>query len=203
MGKPRRMTPKAIAANKANATRSTGPKVSRLTRFNAVKHGVLSKELRFRDDAEAADFNARVNALIRELLPNGSVELTLIEDIAICDLKLRRLNALEPAEFEARRQASRAILENARADADGLTPFEVPPEAALRGWDCAELVVHSDKTSSMQDRGFGQLPSATSQVRFVARFSPSFETLLRYAATVRRDRYRALQVLCALQGGRI
>ncbi len=38
-------TRKKIEANRHNAKKSTGPKNTSLTRYNALKHGILSKEI--------------------------------------------------------------------------------------------------------------------------------------------------------------
>jgi len=92
------------------------PKRSRWPRFNALRHGILSENIPFRDQAEAAEFTTHVTVLIRELRPSGSLELTLVEEIAVGAFKLRRLNSLEAMEFDARRQASTAIRQGIRTD---------------------------------------------------------------------------------------
>jgi hypothetical protein len=85
-----------VEANKKNAAKSTGPKTEAgkaIVRLNALKHGLLSKELIIRagdgkEDEKAFDF--MLQDLCEELSPEGTIEEMLVERIAACYWRLRR-----------------------------------------------------------------------------------------------------------------
>jgi len=89
-------SPVKIQANRENALRSTGPKTlegKQSVRWNALKHGLLSKEVVIPtgDGKERkADFQAVLKALQEELQPAGILEEILVEKIAVCYWRLRR-----------------------------------------------------------------------------------------------------------------
>lgn len=83
-------------ANRENARRSTGPKDTAATRFNAVKHGLLSEGVTELDGPESfPDFCAKLEA---ELKPVGEVEGFLARRVALGMVRLKRAALLE-AEF--------------------------------------------------------------------------------------------------------
>ena len=98
---------KQIAANRKNAQKSTGPtspegkkRVSR----NALKHGLLAKEVVILegDGAEnPAEFDALLADLVDEFQPQGVVEETLVERIATCYWRLRRAQRYEVGAIRA------------------------------------------------------------------------------------------------------
>jgi len=86
-------------ANRRNSKNSTGPNDTSSTRFNAIKHGLLSAGITELDDAE------RHRAVLRDLIdlikekdPHGPVETFLVESAALDMVRLRRARRLE-AEF--------------------------------------------------------------------------------------------------------
>jgi|GEM_PF-399848 len=88
-------------ANQANACKSTGPKTvagrARASR-NALKHGFLARDVVIAgtDLAEVrAEFNAFLADLYAELQPGGLIEETLVERIATCYWRLRRVQRFE------------------------------------------------------------------------------------------------------------
>lgn len=89
-------TLKRIEANRQNAQRSTGPKDISSTRFNAVKHGLLSEGVTELDDAE--NFAGLCEQLEAELDPVGLMEVFLVRRIALCMIRLKRACLIE-AEF--------------------------------------------------------------------------------------------------------
>lgn len=83
-------------ANRENARRSTGPKDTTATRFNAVKHGLLSEGVTELDGPQTfPDFCAKIEA---ELKPVGEVEGFLTRRVALGMVRLKRAALLE-AEF--------------------------------------------------------------------------------------------------------
>jgi hypothetical protein len=82
--------------NRRNAAKSTGPKDTTSTRFNAVKHGLLAEGVTELDAPESfPDFCAKLAA---ELKPVGEIESFLTRRIALGMVRLRRVTLLE-AEF--------------------------------------------------------------------------------------------------------
>jgi hypothetical protein len=82
--------------NRRNAAKSTGPKDTTSTRFNAVKHGLLAEGVTELDAPESFPvFCAKLEA---ELKPVGEIESFLTRRIALGMVRLRRVTLLE-AEF--------------------------------------------------------------------------------------------------------
>lgn len=65
-----------IEANRENAKKSTGPKDTSLTRLNALKHGILSREAIIKgEDKKALEELGR--RLRLELAPQGELRMSL------------------------------------------------------------------------------------------------------------------------------
>jgi hypothetical protein len=97
MSKPeksqKKISARKAAANLENAQKSTGPHNSSLTRFNAMKHGLLSEGITELDQPEIfLDYRARLES---ELKPMGEVEIGLVRRIALDLVRLRRAAAIE------------------------------------------------------------------------------------------------------------
>ena len=83
-------------ANRRNARKSTGPRDTSSTRFNAVKHGLLSEGVTELDGPQTfPGFCAKLEA---ELKPVGEVETFLARRVALGVVRLKRAGLLE-AEF--------------------------------------------------------------------------------------------------------
>src|SRR5204863_3417714 len=94
-----------LAANRANAQKSTGPKTLEgraASRMNALKHGLLSQEVlicsphRYESEAELFALHDR---FWNELQPMGPIELMLADQIVTTHWRLRRVLAAESAEM--------------------------------------------------------------------------------------------------------
>jgi len=86
-----------LAANRANAARSTGPKTAEgreAARRNALRHGLTAKQLVLPEE-EAADFMSFHDELRAALAPEGAVEELLVERIVLCAWRLRRVYRAE------------------------------------------------------------------------------------------------------------
>jgi hypothetical protein len=84
---------KQVAANKANAKKSTGPKTPEgkaKSSKNALKHGVLS-EMTVSEKEDEGIFNALLSKLILEHQPETETELVLVERLAGLIWRERRL----------------------------------------------------------------------------------------------------------------
>src|SRR5262249_36509644 len=100
-------------ANKRNAARSTGPKRTERTRFNALKHGLRAKSpILPGEDAEA--LRARHEAFNASIAPQDEVERLLVARLVKISWRLQRVDrALEarsadPDPGEAARLAAEA-----------------------------------------------------------------------------------------------
>ena len=87
---------KRVVANRANAKKSTGPKETTSTRYNAMKHGLLAEGVTELDDSES--YQSTMTQLQEEHGPCGFTEKFLIRRIALCIIRLDRAAMME-AEF--------------------------------------------------------------------------------------------------------
>jgi hypothetical protein len=87
---------KQIAANRENAKKSTGPKDTSLTRLNALKHGILSKEVLLKGESKR-DLEELGRRLRQELAPQGELEIILVDRIVSSIWRLKRALKVESA----------------------------------------------------------------------------------------------------------
>lgn len=96
MDQKKRISAKKVEANKLNAQSSTGPRTNEgkaVVRPNALKHGLLSKELIIREGdgkEDEGEFFALHQGLHEDYSPEGTIEEMLVEKVAICYWRLRR-----------------------------------------------------------------------------------------------------------------
>src|ERR1700694_431290 len=98
-----------LAANRANALKSTGPKTKNgkaVACLNATQHGLFSARLLL-DDEEPAEFQRLLADLDSTLNPVGAVELALAERIAVTMWRQRRLVTAESATLRLHRQQAK------------------------------------------------------------------------------------------------
>jgi hypothetical protein len=93
---------KQISANQKNAFKSTGPKTTEgksAIALNAMKHGLLSKEVLLPDEDEKTlvEFGKRLRS---QLQPIGELETLLADRIVASTWRLRRILVLEIDIFE-------------------------------------------------------------------------------------------------------
>jgi hypothetical protein len=91
-----------IATNRRNALHSTGPRTQvgkSISRINALKHG-LSAEHVVLFDEEVEKFERFFRKWMRACKPLGFVEQQLVERIAICAWRLRRVYRIESGIFK-------------------------------------------------------------------------------------------------------
>lgn len=94
----RDMTTEAqVVANRLNGKKSTGPRTpagKSVVRFNALRHGLLSRECLVIGDDET-DFLRFARRLLADLAPVGALELLLADRIVSTVWRLRRAVSLE------------------------------------------------------------------------------------------------------------
>lgn len=81
-----------LEANQANAKASTSPINTVSTRYNAVKHGLLSQGV---TELDELDYHSLLSAVQKSLKPVGPIETVLLEHICLCLVRLKRAHGLE------------------------------------------------------------------------------------------------------------
>jgi hypothetical protein len=130
------ISPERLAANRANAQKSTGPKTPKgraASRMNALKHGLLSQEVLIcsphRYESEEELF-ALYDRFRDELQPMGPLELMLCDQIVTTHWRLRRVLAAESAEMALNlrrgRSPSNRLADSRSVEVAGKT-YEVGP----------------------------------------------------------------------------
>jgi len=95
---------KQIEANRRNARKSTGPSTpeGKAAIRRPLKHGILARETVItRDDCQedATEFETLLDELTADRDPQGPVEGLLVQEIAICYWRLRRILRADTMEF--------------------------------------------------------------------------------------------------------
>ena len=182
---PKRVTEKQLAANRANAQRSTGPRTPEgrdAVRYNALKHGILSQSLIPEAMApyESREEFEELHATLRdEFAPANSVEELLVEQIATSFWRLARLYRAEAGTIAAYQ--------------DDAEERELRDEA-MRTISVARRVSSSPSLKSQVDK----LESIMSNKRDLRTFMVQLDGTLR-DATDEEVRHRAGMLLTALR----
>jgi hypothetical protein len=113
-----------IEANRANASKSTGPRTpegkARSSRNASVTHGFYSSRILL-DGEDAGELEELRQELVRDLRPSGTAELLIVERLVTAHWKLRRLHECERRMLEHK-------LSNLRKYQK---PADATPDAAL------------------------------------------------------------------------
>jgi hypothetical protein len=91
-----------VEANRANAQKSTGPRTAQgkaVAAQNAVKHGLLAKEVVVKGE-DPAEFECYREQMLAELAPAGQMESMLAHRIVGLSWRLRRAERLQAAAFD-------------------------------------------------------------------------------------------------------
>ena len=117
---PKRMTDKQLAANRANALRSTGPRTPEgkaVSRYNALRHGVLSQAVipEPLEPYESRDeFDHLLATLIEEYAPATAIEQMMVERIATAYWRLARAYRAEAGQIASRQAGREADMARSR-----------------------------------------------------------------------------------------
>ena len=109
------------------STADPSPKPYEVVRFNALKHGILSRYTVLSHENHA-DYESLVNSLMDEHLPAGATEQHLIEELASVIWRKRRVLQAEGA------TVNKGLKESARS-AKTVIPAAAPFEMGLSGED--------------------------------------------------------------------
>ena len=94
---PPALSPRRLAARRANAKKSTGPRTPEgktAVRLNALKHGFFASDVVnpvLDGPARAEEFNSLLDALLEDFQPESARERIMIDEIAACCWRIRRL----------------------------------------------------------------------------------------------------------------
>jgi hypothetical protein len=191
------------AANQANALRSTGPKTpggKAAVRFNAVRHGLLARDVVLPGEDEGA-FEDLWNQVRADLSPVGPIEEFLVDRVVNTMWRLQRLGRAETALFHSRvhgikaeRLADQVLADQVRSYESFTTFSDITDEAA-----------HSESRQALQqakyerDRDEVLLGCA---IDADAKEGDAFAKLTRYERSLERSLFRALDELRRLQDRR-
>jgi hypothetical protein len=106
-----------LAANRQNAQHSTGPKTEAgkaQSRRNALKHGIFAENM-FVYGETPSEYQELLGALREDLAPQGAVEELLVEKIAICVWRGKRVLRCEGGLVKALAKYSEKEMRDHRA----------------------------------------------------------------------------------------
>jgi hypothetical protein len=200
----KKVTDKVIAANRANAQKSTGPNNTAAVGANATKHGLLARHMKFQNEEEELEFNRLRDSLYEEYLPCGATRVILVEEAANSAWKMRMANRWEMQELENRSNAAEAFV---RAVDKNYYDQPIPlfrnedgsGSAAQLGWAYEELVIESGSRKCEQEYGYGpsdrDCKDKAGEVSIKAKLGSGLDMVLRYQAAIKKDFYRAISAL--------
>ena len=90
-----------LAANRENATHSTGPADTSRTRFNGLAHGLTSKQTVIPGENQE-EYDAFLRDLVKHLRPTSAIEIVLAERVAAAAWRLKRFTRVETAFYSNR-----------------------------------------------------------------------------------------------------
>jgi hypothetical protein len=194
---------KKADANRRNALKSTGPKTPEgkaAVRLNAVKHGLLSREIVLPGEDETA-LKGLGERLQDEWQPVGEMEGMLVEQIIAAVWRLRRLRRVEAGIFAwelYRELAERGQQEARNYERSLLDDLKTPPKIT-------DKRKHHEALSKVQEIKIKQdAETATLGQTFIhdANEANAFSKLSRYETAIERSLYKALHELQRLQAAR-
>jgi hypothetical protein len=197
---------KVVAANRHNAMKSTGPENKSAIKNNATKHGLLAKQLAFLSEDEAEEFKTLRAELEKDLAPQGAVQGMLLDEIAVTWWKLRIAVGWELEDIANRQEASRELLRRFIHNSQDPQLSSLSSEdghfAAFSTWDCQGAVLRARSKGHGEDLLSNERESKDGGSEMELRITTALDTILRYQTSLKRDFYRALQMLHSFQDGK-
>jgi hypothetical protein len=183
------LSPRQLAARRANALKSTGPRTAEgktIARLNALKHGFFSCDVVnsvLDGPIRVEEFTTILDALLEEYDPQSVRERILIDEVAACRWRIRRL-----LRYECREGWVDDDYYRRRART------ETPSEAM------AALMGHDRQTA--RERTFRKLHRAGPET-FILPAERDIDKIVRYERLIKRNLYRALYTLERMRAARI
>ncbi len=215
----RKSSPQSIAANRANALLSTGPRSAqgkRQSALNSLKHGLLAAKPVFRCEEERLRFGKIRTSILVEIAPVGPVEMLFAEDVANLAWKLILTTDWEFQEWDRVTRSGRILgqlLDNTNfsvelrtelADHWSVLNLDVrasddKTEAARKTNHGTQVFGEDAETRSSEGRVKGESKSKPGTRAVDLRFTRSLELAKRYRSQIRAELYRAIGELWSLQ----
>jgi hypothetical protein len=186
---PPALSPRRLAARRANAQKCTGPRTPEgksVACLNALKHGFFSSDVVnpvLDGPARAQEFNSILDALLDDFQPESARERLLVDEVAACCWRIRRL-----LRYECRESWSDE--EDDRRAARTETPSEAI--AAIMGYDRQAARQRTDRKFRRAGLDAFVLPSDS-----------DIDKIVRYERLIKRNLYRALYTLERMRAARI
>jgi hypothetical protein len=174
-------SPRQLAARRANALKSTGPRSSQgkeVARLNAIKHGFFSCDvvnLLLDGPARVEEFTTILDALLEEYDPQSARERILVDEVAACCWRIRRLLRYECRE---------SWVDDDTYRSHAMTESPTEAIASTLGYD----------HQSARERTFRKLRRASLHT-FVLPSDVDLDKIVRYERLIKRNLYRALYTL--------
>jgi hypothetical protein len=217
------VTDSVLAANRANAKFSTGPRTEQgksNSGHNTFRHGVLAKRVVLETHEERSEFKRLFQQCQDDFGPEGLLERVLMEEITIILWKLRIVIRLETRELSLLQEGPDDQISDV-FDGDLKLPIGGRDLPINKGWDCERIVVRAvaghDKNTSSASRGptvyagkvldmLHQSSNQNSQderhLEVEAVLGSSLDRITRYQSALKRDLYRAMGMLRSIQSER-
>jgi len=193
-------------SNRRNALRSTGPKTPEgkaAVRLNALKHGLLSREVLLPGEDEEAlrELGERLRA---ELQPVGELENLLVDRIIAAYWRLRRLGRVEAGIFAW--ELYEELAERAESEAREYESGSADELMDLINTRITDEEKHAQALEKVRQMRSEQQAESITLGRTFARDAEkanAFSKLLRYETAIERQLYRALHELERRQAARL
>jgi len=235
MSRPKTVTEKQLVANRRNAGRSTGPRTPEgkaRSRWNALKHGALSRAVvppPLAAHERVGDFHRLHETLRQDFAPGSALEEVLIESIATCYWRLARVYRAEAGAVAFRQSGAEAAASQRASKQPSptkLSPVEIGIQTfgailnnplvsrrLLSGedpkWDSAgdeEVLAAIEGRVARLKEQFELTKAEDLEAERLGRSIPSIDYALhlaRYEAHIQRQLYRALAALEHLRAARL
>jgi len=150
-----------IAANRANAAKSTGPRDTKTTKYNATRHGLSGKQIVIQGEDPAA-YEALLDGLRQSYRPANTAESILVEEIAQTFWRLQRARFLEAENFTMLGAGADAVIPfNAFAEKfDNIRRYMTTIERAYH-----RAVAQLERTQAIRAKQPAQNPERAAQLK--------------------------------------
>jgi hypothetical protein len=218
------ITPAVIDANRKNSQKSTGPRTGsgkQNARMNAFRHGLLAKQFVFHDEEESEEFRDLRVHVFEEFNPEGLLESMLVDEIAVLWKRLQIALRLESKELRKRQEASDVDLSGVLRNYSVKLPIDGSDLSIDKaGWEFERVTVRTHGESQECDKSIRgrvvsnarhpSIPIVTGHTQkdqgkvleVEAVLGNTLDRLSRYQSALKRDFYRAVDLLRKLQAER-
>jgi hypothetical protein len=168
---------------------------------NALKHGVLARNLTFKNDREEENYYSFLDRLERDQRPRNFLERMALEELAVNWFRRGRSLKLEQQSYRSRNPATEVVEKTIGANSEllGVKDYDMPEFSG--GWQCEELSVSGQKGTDTQTKDGTRSGEVGKQQNFQlrAKFASPLETALRYQRATGKDFYKALNKVLAMR----